>query len=51
MLRSQITIQPVLQQEQQNVFDEIKVSTLLDITIYADGEILADGKNKNVKWR
>lgn len=51
MLQGEIAVKAVLEQQQQNVLDELKVGSLLIIAIDADGEVLADSEDEDVKWR
>lgn len=50
MLRREIAVQAVLEQEKQDVLDEVKVRALLNITIDTDGEVFTEGEDENVKW-
>jgi hypothetical protein len=49
MLQGQIAVQAVLKKQQQNVLYEVEVCSLLIIAIDADGEVLANSEDENMK--
>lgn len=51
MLRRGRAVETVLEQQQQNIFDEVEVRSLLIITIDAYGEVFAHGEDEYVQWR
>lgn len=40
----------MLKQQQQNVFDEIEVGSLLNITIDTDSKVFAENEDENMEW-